>query len=279
MPWTSSGSFQEHNDATYASHLSTRLQARRSFHIAYHGLVTQADAKGRLLVVQTTKDLYKLLGLPRDATQDDIRKAHRKMVLKHHPDANPGDRSSEERFKEIQRAYEVLSDPEKRHEYDKKRRASPRGSSSRPRARAGRRTEGERTAPPVDLSDLLSKLTDLSNDRSGGSKGGNVQLRGEEVARLAKLLGVDVSRISELLGKDISRLSKLVGENIKVNARVNLGGARSGGFSASDGTASGEKRPGQSNKNLREKKVKGPKAQRKGKRVRGPRAQRRKPNP
>jgi curved DNA-binding protein CbpA len=228
--------------------------------------------------VQTTTDLYKLLGLPREATQDDIRKAHRKLVHKHHPDANPGDRTSEEHFKEIQRAYEVLSDPEKRREYDEKRRTSPRGSSGRPRARAGRRTEGGNTAPPVDLSNLLSKLTDLSSNRSGGSKGGNFQLRGEEVARLAKVLGVDMSRISELLGKDISRLSNLVGENVKMNARVNLRNARSGGSSTTEEKGSGEKRPGESN-NLREKKVKGPKAQRKGKRVRGPRAQRRKQDP
>ena len=228
--------------------------------------------------MQTTTDLYKLLGVPREASQDDIRKAHRNLVRKHHPDANPGDSSSEERFKEIQRAYEVLSDPEKRREYDRKRRASPKGGSRRPRASAGRRTERESTAPPVDLSDLLSKLADLSSDRSGGSKGGNFQLRGEEVARLAKVLGVDISRISELLGKDISRLSRLIGENIEMNARVNLGDARSGGFSTSDETVSGEKRPGGSN-NLRRKKVKGPKAQRKGKRVRVPRAQRRKQDP
>ena len=228
--------------------------------------------------MQTTTDLYKLLGVPREASQDDIRKAHRNLVRKHHPDANPGDSSSEERFKEIQRAYEVLSDPEKRREYDRKRRASPKGGSRRPRASAGRRTERESTAPPVDLSALLSKLADLSSDRSGGSKGGNFQLRGEEVARLAKVLGVDISRISELLGKDISRLSRLIGENIEMNARVNLGDARSGGFSTSDETVSGEKRPGGSN-NLRRKKVKGPKAQRKGKRVRGPRAQRRKQDP
>jgi curved DNA-binding protein CbpA len=224
--------------------------------------------------VQTTTDLYKLLGLPRDATQDDIRKAHRKLVHKHHPDANPGDSSSEERFKEIQRAYEVLSDPEKRREYDRKRNAPPRGDSRRPRARTGRRTEGESAAPPpVDLSGLLSKLTNLSSDRSGGPKGGNVQLSGEEVVRLAKVLGVDMSRISDLLGKGISRLSKLVGENIKMNARVNLGDARSGRSSASDETGLGGKRPGR-NDDPREKRVKGPKAQKKAKRVRGPKAQR-----
>ena len=224
--------------------------------------------------MQTTTDLYKLLGLPRDATQDDIRKAHRKLVRKHHPDANPGDRSSEEHFKEIQRAYEVLSDPEKRREYDKKRRTSPRGSSRRPGARAGRRPEGESAAPTtLDLSDLLSKLTDLSSNRSGGSKEGSFQLRGEEVARLAKALGVDVSSISELLGKDISRLTKLVGENIKMNARVNLKNARSGGFSTMEGTASSGKRS-VGDDDPRAKRVRGPKAQKKEKRVRGPKAQR-----
>ena len=129
----------------------------------------------------------------------------------------------------------------------------------------------------MDLSDLLSKLTDLSSNRSGGSNEGSFQLRGEEIARLAKFLGVDMSRISELLGKDISRLSKLVGENIKMNARVNVGDARSGGFSATDETVSGGTRPVWNN-DLRAKRVKGPKAQTKEKRVRGPKARRKKKN-
>jgi curved DNA-binding protein CbpA len=214
--------------------------------------------------VRTTTDLYKLLGVPRGATQDDIRKAHRKLVRKYHPDANPGDHSSEEHFREVQRAYEVLSDPEKRREYDKRLSASTRSSSGKQRARAGRRTGGENAAPPVDLS----------SERSGGHKEGGFQLRGEEIARLAKLLGMDTSRISELLGKDIARLSKLVGENIKVNARVNLGDARSDGHPSTGERVPGGKRPGASNE-PREKKVKGPRAQKKAKRVRGPKAQRR----
>ena len=224
--------------------------------------------------MRTTTDLYKLLGVPRGATQDDIRKAHRRLVRKYHPDANPGHHSSEEHFREVQRAYEVLSDPEKRREYDKRLSASTRRSSGKPRARASRKTGGESAAPPVELSDLLSKLTDLSSERSGGHKEGSIQLRGEEIARLAKLLGVDMSRISELLGKDITRLSKLVGENIKMNAKVNLGAARSGGYRPTGERVSGGKRSGGSNE-PREKKVKGPKAQRKEKRVRGPKAQRR----
>jgi curved DNA-binding protein CbpA len=68
--------------------------------------------------VRTSKDLYRLLGLPRGASQEDVRKAHRRLVRMYHPDANSGDNSTEERFKEVQHAYEVLSDPRKRWEYD-----------------------------------------------------------------------------------------------------------------------------------------------------------------
>jgi curved DNA-binding protein CbpA len=60
--------------------------------------------------MQTNKDLYRLLGLPREASRDDIQRAHRKLVREYHPDANSQDRRAEERFKEIQQAYEVLSD-------------------------------------------------------------------------------------------------------------------------------------------------------------------------
>jgi curved DNA-binding protein CbpA len=95
-----------------------------------------------------TKDPYKVLGLSREASQEDIQQAHRKLVRKYHPDANPEDPRAEERFKEVQRAYEVLSDEKKRREYDEGLRTSSRGSpgrsrsrerSSRPRARAGAR--------------------------------------------------------------------------------------------------------------------------------------------
>ena len=92
----------------------------------------------------TSKDLYRLLELPRGASREDVRKAHRRLVREYHPDANPGDTSAEERFKELQHAYEVLSHPRKRREYDEVLlRTSSRG-------------EG--------LSHLVRKLVDLFNN-------------------------------------------------------------------------------------------------------------------
>ncbi|HLC03851.1 MAG TPA: J domain-containing protein [Anaerolineales bacterium] len=64
------------------------------------------------------KDYYKLLGVPRDAEEKEIKKAYRKLAVKYHPDKNPGDHQAEERFKEINEAYEVLGDSAKRAKYD-----------------------------------------------------------------------------------------------------------------------------------------------------------------
>ncbi len=63
-------------------------------------------------------DYYKILGVDKSATVDDIKKAYRKLALKYHPDRNPGNKDAEEQFKNISEAYAVLSDPEKRQEYD-----------------------------------------------------------------------------------------------------------------------------------------------------------------
>ncbi len=64
------------------------------------------------------KDYYELLGVNRNASEDDFKKAYRKLALQYHPDRNPGDKQAEEKFKEISEAYSVLSDAQKRAQYD-----------------------------------------------------------------------------------------------------------------------------------------------------------------
>jgi DnaJ-class molecular chaperone len=66
-----------------------------------------------------SRDYYEVLGVGRDATPEAIKKAYRGVARKHHPDVNPGDKKAEARFKEVQQAYDVLSDPEKRARYDR----------------------------------------------------------------------------------------------------------------------------------------------------------------
>src|SRR5262249_56411618 len=74
---------------------------------------------GRARGTNLKRDYYELLGVPRDATNEELKQAYRKLALQYHPDKNPGDKHAEEMFKEVSAAYAVLSDAEKRARYDR----------------------------------------------------------------------------------------------------------------------------------------------------------------
>jgi molecular chaperone DnaJ len=107
--------------------------------------------------VAVNKDYYKILGVPKDAPAADIKKAYRKLARQYHPDANKGDAASEEKFKEISEAYDVLSDDKRRKEYDDSRSVFGNGGF-----------RGPGTGAPggfnFDLGDLLGGLF----NRTGG---------------------------------------------------------------------------------------------------------------
>src|SRR6476620_1426123 len=69
--------------------------------------------------MSSKRDFYEILGINKGATADEIKKSYRKVAMQFHPDRNPGDKSAEDKFKEAAEAYEVLSDPDKRAQYDR----------------------------------------------------------------------------------------------------------------------------------------------------------------
>jgi molecular chaperone DnaJ len=133
-----------------------------------------------------TKDYYKVIGVPASATQEEIKKAYRKLAAKHHPDKNPNDPKAAERFKEISEAYQVLGDAEKRKQYDQMRQlgafggfggGGPRPGGGRPAGSpfgAGGPAGGPGAANFNfnDLGDVgLGGLGDLFSSMFGGGGG------------------------------------------------------------------------------------------------------------
>jgi molecular chaperone DnaJ len=133
-----------------------------------------------------TKDYYETLGVKKNASAEEIRKAFRKLARKHHPDVNPGDKSAEEKFKQISEAYDVLSDPKKRKVYDQLGFYSDNidPATAEAYARAGRSggspgtggfrtTAGQDEIPVdfrgVDFSDLFSQTAAGQGKRSSGA--------------------------------------------------------------------------------------------------------------
>lgn len=130
------------------------------------------------------KDYYELLGLQKGATVDEIKKAYRKYARKHHPDLNPGDKSSEEKFKEINEAYTVLSDPKKKEEYDLGGQGFDWGGGGGGASAAGRAyrgASGGSSGPGYDdvfefgFGDILSEMFGGSGGAEGRKSQGSVK--------------------------------------------------------------------------------------------------------
>ena len=117
------------------------------------------------------KDYYAILGVPRNATLEEIKRAYRRLALKYHPDRNPGNKEAEEKFKEISEAYNVLSDPEKRALYDSY-------------GHAGLKSAGYKGFE--DISDIFKTFSDLFEEFFGFSF--------EEAAGPSPRRGVDLSK-------------------------------------------------------------------------------------
>ena len=125
-------------------------------------------------------DYYGVLGVPKNATAAEIKKAYRKLAQKHHPDTNQGNEAAEARFKEISAAYEVLGDEEKRAAYDRVREMGASGSAPASRAAAAPGGyPGGFNYETVDIGDL----GDLLGGMFGGAGGGRTRGRGGGRAR------------------------------------------------------------------------------------------------
>jgi curved DNA-binding protein len=202
----------------------------------------------------TFKDYYAILGVPRTATDKEIRTAFRKLARKHHPDVNQGDKAAEDRFKEINEANEVLSDPEKRKKYDE---LGPRWQEYEQWERAGKPGPnpfsgggggdqfGYRTVSPDELESMFGNRAPFSDffqqffggepEVSGASRGRRrVARRGQDVEGDAEISLEDAYNGSALT-VDLSsndgprRVEVKIPAGINDGARVRASGQGSAG--------------------------------------------------
>jgi molecular chaperone DnaJ len=149
------------------------------------------------------RDYYEILGLNKSASGDEIKKAYRKVAMQYHPDRNPGDKSAEEKFKEAAEAYEVLSDSEKKAQYDRYGHA---GLSNNGRGGYG---------GGMNMEDIFSQFGDIFGDdlfgNFFGGRGGRTQQRGR---------GIRGSNLRVKLKLTYEEIAKGVTKTIKVKKYV-----------------------------------------------------------
>jgi DnaJ-class molecular chaperone len=187
----------------------------------------------------TFKDYYAILGVPRTATDKEIRAAFRKLARKHHPDVNQGDKSAEDRFKEINEANEVLGDPEKRKKYDE---LGPRWQEYEQWERAGRPGPnpfsggdqfGYRTVSPDELEGMFGSRAPFSDffqqffggepDLGGPTRGRRrVARRGQDVEGDAEI-SLDEAYTGSTLTVDMSSAEGPRRVEVKIPAGIHEG--------------------------------------------------------
>ena len=166
------------------------------------------------------RDYYEILGVSKNATADEIKKSYRKVAMQYHPDRNPGDKPAEEKFKEAAEAYEVLSDSEKRAQYD---RFGHKGVSGNGRGGGG----------ASNMEDIFSQFGDIFGDDIFGSffGGGNQRSRGGQ-----RIRGIRGSNLRVKLKLTYEEIAKGVTKQIKVKKHV--GCNTCGGSGAKDKNSS-----------------------------------------
>jgi len=149
------------------------------------------------------RDYYEILGVGKSASTDEIKKAYRKVAMQYHPDRNPGDKSAEEKFKEAAEAYEILSDSDKKSQYDRYGHA---GLSGNGRGFAG---------GGMNMEDIFSQFGDVFGDDLFGSFFGGGRGRSGQRSR-----GVRGSNLRIKLKLNYEEIAKGVTKNIKVKKYV-----------------------------------------------------------
>ena len=162
------------------------------------------------------KSPYEVLGVAKNASQDEVKKAYRKLAREYHPDTNQGDKDAEERFKEVQGAYDVLSDPAKRKQYDTFGSANGRGGPDGGFTWSA--TEGFDFGSLGDLGDIFGGVF------GGGARGGRAEPRGQR--------GNDVEVQVNLSFEDA-----LKGVETKIPVTLEVACHTCGGSGAKPGTA------------------------------------------
>lgn len=165
------------------------------------------------------RDPYEVLGVARNASADDIKKAYRKLAIKHHPDKNPGDTAAEEKFKEAASAYEILSDPDKKAKYDRFGHNAPGGFGGGGGFQGG----------GMNMEDIFSQFGDIFGGHFGGGFGGfGQQQRGGRTVKGSNLrvrIKLSLEEIAHGAEKKI-KVTKLVrGKGSEYGACSTCGGS------------------------------------------------------